>query len=191
MKKLITLFIISLALGAGISYAQTGTAGIYKSAGDFLNGKLTHQGKHTRIKLHEVFKKELLVVKYNDSTYTYFKKDLFGYVDKDGLTYRFFNNEIYPILNPTEKILIYKQTYGLGIKNSPIVTKYFFSKEAGTEILPLTLKNLERVYSADTLFDGFLEIHVKNDNELAEYDYIHKMYKLNRLFELSKTGKIN
>jgi hypothetical protein len=190
MKKLTIIIIIILNLSISVSYAQDGFTGIYKNANDFLNGKVTHSGKHTHVKLHETFNRDNVEVKDNDSTFSYSKKDVFGYLDKEGQTYRFFNNDIYPILNPTEKILFYKQTFGSGMKNSPLVENYFFSKDATTEILPLTLRNVETVFSGETLFESFIEIHFKNDGELTEYDHIHKMYKINRLLELSKTEKI-
>ena len=191
MKKINSIFKAILFLVSAVSYAQDGNTGIYKTVEDFLNNKTTHSGKHTHIKLHETFKKDFIEVKCNDSTYKYLKKDVFGYIDKEGRVYRFYNADIYPVLNPTEKIILYKKTSGSGMKGSPIVVSYFFSKDAGSEIFYLTLKNIEKVFLNDKAFDEIIEINFKHDDELPEYDEIHKMYKLNRLFELSKTGKIN
>ena len=161
------------------------------SAGDFLSGKITHAGKHTQLKLHALFEKKHLKVKYNDSIFSYLKKDVYGYVDKEGQAYRFFNNKIYPILNPHESILLYKKTMGTGMRNSPIEDHYFFSREAGTEILPLSLENLQLAFADNKAFTYILEIHFKNGDDLAEYDSLHNMYKLNRLLNISQKEKNN
>ena len=77
------------------------------------------------------------------------------------------------------------------MKNSPVTESYFFSKDAGSEILPLSLENLERTFSFDKSFTNILEIHFKKDDDLLEYDSIHKMYKLNRLLQISHEEKSN
>lgn len=38
----------------------------------------------------------------------------------------------------------------------------------------------------DVLFNVLLEVYFQNDNELIEYDNLHKIYILNRIYELSK-----
>jgi hypothetical protein len=182
VKNSLYILIVSLVLITRISNSQA----LYKNANDFLEGKTAHGGKNTRIKLHQLFKKNILEIKHNDTVYAYFKKDIYGYVDKEGNSSRFINNEIYPILNPSESILIYKQTSGFGTKSSPTVTIYFFSRNADSEILPLTLENLETTFKDNAGFSRLIEIYFKTDNELIEYDPIHKMYKINRLLELAK-----
>ena len=189
-KKIIHILTI-LILGQGVSFSQTGVNGIFKSSNDFVNGKITHAGKHTQLKTHALFEQERLEVKSNDSIYSYLKKDVFGYVDKEGFTYRFLNNSIYPILNPYERILLYKQTSGTGMKNSPVTETYFFSKDAASAIQLLTLENLEHAFSSDKPFLNILEIHFKKNDDLIDYDSVHKMYKLNRLLQISHEEKHN
>jgi len=189
MNKITAITI--LVLGLYFTHAQNGMTGIYINSDDFINGKITYAGKNTRLKLHELFEKDHLEVVYKDSTFSYLKKDVFGYIDREGLTYRFYDNSIYPILNPYESILVYKKTSGTGMKNSPIVESYFFSKDAGSLMQPLTLENLERAFSTDKVFTDILEIYFKNNDDLAEYDSVHKMYKINRLLEISNHEKNN
>lgn len=185
MKKTPTLIIL-LLLFVYTTKAQVKMTGIYKSADDFVNERITHQGQHTKLKTHELFKRELFEVKTGDSTFSYQKKDLFGYVDH-GKSYRLVNNTAYPILNPAEKILLYSLTSGTGTKNSPQVVTYYFSKDASSPIQLLTLRNVETVFAGEKQFEKLIEIHFVKDSDLLEYDSLHKQYKLNRLYELSKT----
>lgn len=182
MKNSIYVFSVSLLLVTRVSYSQA----IYKNSTDFLSGKTVHTENNCRIKLHELFKKNIIEVKCKDSVYTYSKEDVYGYIDKEGVVSRFYRNEIFIILNPTENILIYKLTSGMGLKNSPIIERYFFSKDAGSEILPLTLTNLESAFRGIPEFTKIIEIYFKTDNELVQYDNVYKMYKINRLMELVK-----
>lgn len=188
MKKLIALLIFINFTGITTLKAQEHMRGLYMSAEDFTSGKLTHASKHTHIKLHEVFKKDIIEVKHNDSSYVYKKHKVFGYKENTGEEFRIHEYKFYQILNPTEKILIYKMPHGIPQKGQAQAYSYFFSKNAGSQILLLTLKNMEDQFAGNAKFDEFLETHFKTDNDLLEYDNIHKMYKLNRLYELSLTN---
>ncbi len=164
--------------------------GLYLTAGDFANNNLTHSCKDTRIKLHEVFKKDLVEVKCNDSLYAYNKKDVFGYRDSDGKTYRFYDGKIYPIANPNETILIYKVSNGMATKGQAQTFSYYFSKNASASIIPLSMTNLQNSFSDNKVFQEILEIHFNDSSDLLEYDRTHKMYKLNRLLEIAKNREI-
>ena len=76
----------------------------------------------------------------------------------------------------------------MGVKNQPVQVTYYFSKDAGSAIFPLTMKNVEQAFSDNKAFQELLEIHFKKDNELTDYDTTHKKYELNRLLELSKNN---
>ena len=190
MKKLIaTLSLLFCFSGITVIKAQEHQRGIYRSAEDFVSRKLSHASKHTHIKLHEVFKKDIIEVKHNDSNYVYKKQEVFGYKENTGEEFRIHEYKFYQILNPTEKILLYKMPHGIPQKGQVQAYSYFFSKSASSSIiLPLTLKNIENQFTDNSKFDEFLETHFKSDNDLLEYDNIHKVYKLNRLYELSLTN---
>ena len=89
MKKSIHIITVILIFSTSLSFAQKGTTGIYLSAEDFLSSKLTYTSKDTQLKLHELLEKDHLEVKYNDSTFSYLKKDVYGYLDKEGNAFRF------------------------------------------------------------------------------------------------------
>ncbi|MFI5151161.1 MAG: hypothetical protein ACHQRM_15620 [Bacteroidia bacterium] len=108
-----------------------------------------------------------------------------GQSDVDGSKYRISGGKEFQILNPGEKILLYKTSSGTGLKNDPKVEHYYFSAEAGSEILALTLRNVETVFESNTAFEERIEMTFRNDGDLTMYDPIHKMYKLNRLMQMS------
>lgn len=170
--------------------AQGSGNGIYLTAADFSNGKLTHVSKHTRVKPHDLFNKNVVEVKCNDGVFTYNKLSVFGYADKN-VTYRFVANERLPIINPNEKILLYKKVSGSGLKNSPLVETFYFSKDAGSAVEHLTLRNLLASFTDNPAFTELVELCFTRDSDLTGYDAIHHTYRINRLLEIAcrKTEK--
>ncbi len=185
MKTLLHITMIVSILITSIA-AQNPHKGLYLTANDYKNGKISFSSKTTKIKPHLVFKKSLIQVKYNDSLYTFLKKDVFGYVDKDG-TYRLNGKDVYTIINPGEEIVIYKTTSGTGFKNSPIVDSYFFSKSAGEPIQSLTLYNVVRAFSDNKSFTKLIELSITSNDGLLQYDVINREYRINRLLALART----
>lgn len=188
MKRFIILLIF--ILGKNLYFSQTGVQGLYKNSNDFLNSKIAFSESQTHIRLHELFKKKTVIVKYNDSSYTFLKSELYGYMDKQGNSYRFYKDEIYLILNRTKNILLYKRTSGTGMKNSPIVETYFFSKDAGSLIYPLTLANIAKVFSNVPAFTKLVEIRFHYDDDLTEFDTLHNTYRINHLLEIATNDPI-
>jgi hypothetical protein len=164
-------------------------AGIYKTSGDFLQGTLFSSDKNSHARLHKVIRKNYIDLVHHDSSYRFLKSELYGYCDKEGNAYRFYNDTIYPIMNPGEKILIYKINNGTGLKNSPVTESWFFSKDAGSDILPLTMANLLISFRENKPFTGLLEVYCRNETNLTDYDQTHGIYKLNRLLEISAQFK--
>jgi hypothetical protein len=164
--------------------AQNQHCGLYLTAQDFSNGKLSYQSRNTQIRPHELFRKNTIKVKYNHSVFVYEKKNIFGYADKDG-SYRFVDNRSFSIVNPGEQILLYKITSGTGLKNSPIVETFYFSKDADSAVQLLTIHNLLSAFANNPSFTKLIEICFTRDSELQEYDTIHHKYRINRLLEIA------
>lgn len=158
--------------------------GLYLSGKDFTEQKIAHASRNTRIRSHELFNRTIVEVKCNDSLFSYEKAKVFGYANKDGV-YRFVNNDAYTILNPGEKILLYKKTTGTGFKNSPIVDTYYFSKDAYSPVQLLNLRNLLATFSDNVKFSEMIEIYFTKQSDLLEYDDIHQAYKINRLLQIA------
>ncbi len=172
-----------------VGISQNMEAGVYLCAEDFKKQKTSYASKHTRLKLHEVFKKDLIEIKTKDSTYTFKKKSIYGYRDKGGNSYRFYEDKIFTVINPGETIVIYKVSSLLPQKGQVLIYKYYFSAEADKKICPLELYQLEGAFSQNQSFLELLEIHFTTTSNLLEYDKFHKMYKINRLWMISTNKK--
>lgn len=185
IKKLSISLVAVLNVFCASTYAQS-QAGLYLTAHDFSNKKLSHQSKHSHVKTHEVFKKDYIDIICNDSTYTYKKDSVYGYRSKDGIDYRIIEGKYYPILNSGETILIYKWQESVGMKGQAPTFSYYFSKDHISNLHALNLKNLETVFANYKAYLKILEVHFGDNSDLLEYDRIHKMYKINRLLKLSE-----
>jgi len=163
--------------------------GVYLNGSDFLSSKpsfTNSENEKCKIKINDFNYKDYVDVKCKDIKYKFKKDSLFGYCDRAGNDFRFYNKTIYPVLNRGEQILIYKKEIQVGTPKSPeLKIKYFFSKDAYSPIFNLTTNNIESAFEKNIIFKEFLETHFKNDTELAEFDEIHNIYKINRLLELS------
>jgi len=94
-------------------FSQIVNSGIYFTADDYEMNKLSFVidckiQKH-KIKSEMIFHPNEISIKHNDSTYTYPKDTIYGIKYCDGSIVRIYNNSEYPLINPHETILIYKQ----------------------------------------------------------------------------------
>jgi hypothetical protein len=187
MKRVSVIICLSLFLTA--SFAQSTMQGIYLSAGDFSNNKISFipvQGKKYNLCLNEFFYKPTIIITIGDSTYTVNKDSVFGYRDNENNVYRFSEKNVYKLMNPKENILLYSRTFLGGYKNSQTVTKYYFSANANATVQPLTKWNLKNDFPNDSAFHELLDMKFNSDNDLSNYDLFYKMYKVNRVFQFSQ-----
>ena len=170
--------------------SQRVNQGVYLSANDFTNGKISfvnNQREKYKLYLHEVFKTSSIKIIIGDSIIKLNKDSIFGYRDKKNTCYRFYNKVAYKIINPSEKILLYSTTSLEGIpRNRHNVTNYFFSANPDSPIYTLSKWNLKTVLYKDVLFHELLDVYFESDKELIAYDSFNKIYTLNRIYELSK-----
>lgn len=178
-----SLFTLSLHAAA-----QKDSSGIYKTAEDFQNRKLSYaiNYKTEKHKINDnlLFNDAAIKVKHHDTTYTLEKSSTYGYRSTKGEEFRFIDNKEYKILNPGEPLLIYAYQH---LAHSPkeagkYQPMYFFSTDAASAPQPLTKANLKAAFAGNHKFHDELDAQFKDDNELNAYDSFHKMYKLNRIY---------
>ncbi len=167
--------------------AQTDSSGIYKNGDDFSNGKLSlaincETEKH-KIKLNDFFNKPYVIVKHNDSSYKFYKKDIFGYKICNGSIYRFDGKKELLLFNSTEQILIYKYVIPNRTEGLTNVTNYYFSINANSPVQLLTKANLKKAFPANQKFRDEIDRKFKYNTQLAGYDDEHKMYKINWIYQ--------
>jgi hypothetical protein len=194
MKRSLLIFsIFFFSFHTGL-LAQKESEGVYLSANDFTNGKISFVNdqakKRYQLQLNEFFNTSSIKIIIGDSVITLHKDSIFGYRDKKNICYRFYKKAAFEILNPSEKILLYSNTSAVGIpKNNYRVTNYFFSVNARSPIYPLTIWNLKTVLYKDVHFHELVDVYFHYDNELTAYDSLNKIYFLNRIFEESNLEK--
>jgi hypothetical protein len=193
MKKFqsLTIVIISFILPFS-SIAQKDSSGIYKTAEDFQNKKLSYAinyktEKH-KINDYVLFNDAAIKVKHRDTTYTLQKNETYGYRNMNGEDFRFVGNDAYKILNPGEPLLIYVYQH---LSHSPkeaskYAPSYFFSVNAASAPIALTKENVKKAFPNNHKFHDALDAQFKADNELYAYDSFHKVYKLCRVWEVNQ-----
>ena len=193
MKNIIFFItiIITMVFTVQDAFAQKDSSGVYKTAEDFQQRKLSYAincsiEKH-KINPNVLFNASELKVKHRDSSYTFKKSEVFGYRACDGQEYKFVDNAEYAILNPGETLILYFYQNPAYSSESdlPNPPAYFFSKDAATPILLLTKYNLKAAFPDSHKFHDALEENFKEDKELADYDSFHNMYKLSRVMKNS------
>lgn len=163
--------------------------GIYRSPQDFQNGKLTFtklNDSSCKIRIRSASLKRKIKIKCGKTIHYLSKDSTYGYRDKYGTVFRFFDGREYTLMNPGEEIQLYKLQLSNHTKYEPAVVGYYFSRNPAAAIYQLTQRNILVVFSDNKRFTDLIEIRYRNDGELIEYDTYRGKYKLNRLLELSK-----
>ncbi len=91
---------------------------------------------------------------------------------------RVFNNNNYTILQ-IATIVIYQRAI---IQNKSVIpeVQYYFSRGTETEILPLSLENLAKIYKGNAKIYQMLDMRFSSrEHELSQFDAIQKTYKVN------------
>ncbi len=194
MKTISSFFIAGSLLAINLSAsAQKDSSGIYQTADDFRNHKLSYAinyktEKH-KIKDNLIFNPAQVKVKHHDTTYTLDKSAIYGYKSAVGEVFRFVGDESYTVLNPDEEILLYLHTTSISPLLNPakkVEEHYYFSKDAHNSPIDLTIDNLKKAYPENSKFLASIDKYFKTDDQLLSYDQKRKIYTLNRLMQISK-----
>jgi len=184
--------VFAIAIFNTKSISQTtidGHSGLYKTVNDFTAKKLSYEidcskEKH-KIKVDKLFGQSKLDIIHDGKKYSYEKKDVFGFRDCNNTDFRFFNNSEYQILDGE---FFYLYSYHIYVSNGKTLVQkpaYFISKEAGSNIIPLTLENLKNFFSDNHKFHDMLDAAFKANDDLSKYDSYHKMYAIKHLYKQS------
>ena len=179
------IMLVSTFTASQYASAQKDSSGIYKTAEDFQQRKLSYAincktEKH-KINPNILFKGSEVKIKHQGNTYNLKKSEVFGYRACDGKEYKFVDNKEYSILNPGEPLIIYVYQHPAhSPKNAgQYPPMYFFSKDTTASLQELTKANLKAAFPNNHRFYDELDAQIKDDKELYAYDSFHKMYKLN------------
>lgn len=191
MRNTILMLSATLLIGA-TAVAQKDSSGIYNTADDYKNHRLTYpinykMDRH-KIKDYLFFEPTHVKVKHGDETFRLEKSSIYGYRNTKGVDYRFVGERSYRILNPGEPIILYK--YGEPqtdpIKNPPVqMNRYYFSTDASLSPLNLTRANLKKAFPDNLKFHQAIDRTFRSDDELDRFDRVRNRYTVNVLLEES------
>ena len=181
--KLLVSVLLTIVFAQGAT-AKNQKMGLYLTVEDYINHKLSYAtdgSSDTKIRLNSMFESGKVVVMHGGKKEAFSKSAIFGFRDNDQ-DYRFFNNSAFKIVD-TGGFFIYCASKLVQQGKSPKPTaSYYFSASPKNEIKPLTIDNLQYVFSKDIKFLYAVEGFFKSDSELTAYDANLKEYKLKYLF---------
>jgi hypothetical protein len=169
------------------SSAQNESGGIYKTAYDFQQNKLSYalnDKSKDKIK-DELFKESKIKVVHDGKTYVLDKNNTYGYKNPAGEVFRFVDNKEYRVLNPGESLILYVYYDIVSSDKGSFFTHsdYYFSPDASSGLQPLTKENLKEAFPNNSKFHDALDVYFKTDKDLVAYDSAHKMFKLNKIYK--------
>jgi hypothetical protein len=166
--------------------AQTGK-GLYMTQQDY-ESKRTNEAD--KISTESVFNRSKVVTSKDGKTSTFDKSEVYGYRDKNNQDYRFFNKEAYKIVDNDQFVLYSRLEHIQHGKERTKETRFYFSVQPGSELLPLTKANLKQAFPANRQFHTLLDLQFRSDRELTAYDKFHKQFKVMELYNTAANGAL-
>lgn len=182
MKKILASLII-----VTICTEVSAQAGIYKSAEDYMNGTLEYTGQEFtrhRVRTDMPFNKYVVKVVDGNESHKFFKWDLYGFRNKRNEAFRFFNEKSYRIVDTTSFVIYAREELTVRGKEKLRETKYYFSKNAESRIIPLTIMNLKYAFP-NREFHQLLDMQFRSNKELLRFDSYAKQYKLKTIYNMA------
>lgn len=188
MKKIIyNMLILAFFIPHLFAQKSERVVGIFKTGKDFRDGNLSFtidcNSKKNKILLNDFFSKKYITIKQKDSSYKLSKNSIYGYETCNKKVYRFLDKKELLLLNQGEEILIYKQLLAKPPTGRTNVTNYYFSIGKEEEVQNLTIKNLKKAFHSNTEFEVLIDKNFKYNMDLAAFDEVNKIYKVNWLLK--------
>ncbi len=163
--------------------------GVYKSNDDFTRGVISFDNNCNRrkikIKLNDFFLRPYISINLKDSSVRLYKKDIFGYINCKKQVFRFKGKQELLLLNEGEQILIYKHLVAKPPLGRTNVTNYYFSLGAKSPVQKLSINNLRNAFTDNASFTHLIVKNFKYNTDLADFDTVNQMYKINWLYMVS------
>jgi hypothetical protein len=177
MKKLSfsLLLIVSIyALSITNTKAQSNCSGVYLTANNFLAGKLyyAYTGKNeSKASDYDLLTKKKIIIEESGTTHQIDKRDIYAIQKCNGKIIRIYKGGYYTLLNPRGNMPIYMVTQNPASKGDIVVYKYYFSKNANSEVKELTIENLETEFPDFHQFNNAMKVIYNTDKVLFSYIY--------------------
>ena len=198
-SNLVVAAIAVLGAAAAIPAQQTDgprqdavRSGVFMSAADFRADRLVNevtcggQAQH-KLELHDFLDKPYIHVTHEGQRIRYEKSQIFGVRDCDGRTIHFFRNADYQVAEAGPIVIYETPVYETRGFVNPKTTRYFFSVGLEGGVLPLTKANLKAAFAQNARFVALVDQVFATDSELAEYDKLHRTYRVNHVLDQAKS----
>ena len=189
LSSLVAGLMVIASVNATVQPSSKPACGIYKTASDFAQEKITHpiavQDKKHHLVLHTMFQSSKIDV-VDEGVKTSFKRsEIFGYRD-NGADYRVVGDKDLAIVDASSFVLYSNTVEVAGMKGH--MTKevvYYFSVDANSDIKQLTKENLKEAFATNNRFRYYLDAFFKSDRDLIAFDPELKKYKVKYIYETS------
>jgi len=159
--------------------------GVYLTLEDFKTGKLTYdidcRMEKQKIKLFNFLAKPYFDVYYQGEKFRLQKNEVYGFKDCHDHTFRFYDNMEYELVEAGNIYLYVQEQMILSEQAGKVSDTYFFSATPSDALKPLSAYNLKNAYPKNKEFHKLLDANIYSKN-IAQYDSVNKMYKVNQLF---------
>lgn len=179
MKKQFFAAAVIAAMFTGTAAMAQDGKGLYLTPQDYVNKKTESQDK---IKAEPLFQRSKVKTSKDGKAASFDKSEVYGYRDAKNQDYRFFGNEAYKIIDNDQFLLYSRLEHVQNGKERTKETRYYFSAEPGSAVLPLTKNNLKKAFPDNRPFHDLLDLQFSSDKELTAYDNFHKEYKVKTLY---------
>lgn len=173
--------------------ANGARSGIYRTATDFLTGRLDFaidcRRERHRVDRHTWRDRPYVDVTHAGVQTRLAKRDLFGYRDCDGTVIRFAGGHEYTVLAAATVGAIYaRPIMAPAAKGVRPVTTYYFSRTAGDAVVPLTRAAVKDAFPDDHALHDRVDAVFRSDEDLAAFDARHGQYRLLRELNRAQGG---
>jgi hypothetical protein len=187
--ELLVILLATTSLFPSAAKAQQAYCGAYLTVGDFLAGKIANASNGKPGAPNDavcVMTGRHLLLNESERLVKVDVKDVYALKSCDGTIIRVYKDGYYALLDSGESIPLYKVVQNASFKGDIARTRYYFSKDAGSEIRSLTADNLKAAFADNHSFVDAIDVQFRTDEELFAYDGLHKCYKLNRVYNSNK-----
>ena len=189
LSSLVAGIIVCASVYANVEPSSQPVSGIYKSASDFTQKKVTNPisaiDKKHHLNLHTKIASSKIDVIDGGVKISFQRNEIFGYRD-NGIDYRIDGEKELPIIDASS-IVLYKSTVSVPEMkgHSHKESVYYFSTDASSVIKLLTKENLKAAYATNNRFRYYLDAFFKSDSDLIAFDGTLNKFKIEYIYESS------
>lgn len=186
MKTSIKVLVVAMMICIqGIRSQAQGTkraTGIYLNEQDYKAGKLSYAlDKNDKLQLNGFLNGKYVTLVYQGKKMKLSKSEIFGY-RQNNQDFRFYQNEVYKILDTAGFMLYSRQQLTQQGKGYAPVESYFYSVNTTNPVLSLTIENIDKSFPNRAEFRYSVQSYFRGDADLMAFDKADNQYEIKYLF---------